>query len=109
MYGVSSVNESSSVVLTPEQIKAAATIRVDRAMNLIEQAQNNLASACAELSAIEGGVTVWSMCHKLTDRVHTFWYRVQRFRSGGKYRLDGTHIEDLKNSIAKSRQTELGK
>lgn len=94
----------NDVMLTPEQLKAAATLRVDRALMLIEQAQNNLASACAELSALEGGVTVWRMCHRMTDSVHTFWYRVNKFRQSANYRLDSLHIEGLQRRIAADRQ-----
>lgn len=98
------MNDSTQVVLTPEQLKAAAKMRVDRALMLIEQAQGNLASACAELSALEGGVTVWRMCHKMTDSVHKFWYRVNNFRQAGKYRLDSLHIEGLRRRIGDDRQ-----
>jgi hypothetical protein len=99
------MNDLTQVVLTPEQLKAVATLRVERAMALIEEAQNKLASACAELSALEGGVPVWNACHKMTDHVHTFWYRVQRFRQSGKYRLDSMSVESLRQRIAADRQT----
>lgn len=85
--------------LTEQQLRAAAQDRVRRALTHIEAAQNHLASARAELSALEGGIPVWTACHKLTDRVHGFWYRIDRFRSSGRYRLDGTNIEALQRRL----------
>lgn len=85
--------------LTPEQLRAAANDKVRRALMLIERAQNDLGSACAELSALEGGIPVWTACHKLTDKVHAFWYRVDRFRSSGRFKLDGTNVEALERRL----------
>lgn len=90
----------SAATLSPEDLKRAARERVQRAMTLIERAQNDLGAACAELSALEGGIPVWTACHKLTDKVHAFWYRVERFRNGGRYKLDGTNVEALQRRLA---------
>lgn len=86
--------------ITPDTLKLAARQRVNRALALIERAQNDLGSACAELSTLEGGVPVWNACHKLTDKVHAFWYRVEAFRNGGRYKLDRTHVEALERKLA---------
>lgn len=80
---------------SPEQVRAEADARVRRALVLIERAQNDLASACGELSALVGGIPVWNACGKLTDRVRAYWYRVDRFRSGGRFKLDDIHTEAL--------------
>lgn len=89
--------------LTPAQIRAAATARADRALALIERAQHDLEAACGELSALNGGIPVWTACHKLTDKVHAFWYRVQRFRNGGRYSLDSTNVEALERRVAAAK------
>lgn len=88
--------------LTEQQLRAAARERANRALALIERAQNDLASACAELSTLEGGVPVWNACHKMTDQVHAFWYRVERFRNGGRYKLDRTHAEALQRRMTQA-------
>lgn len=85
--------------LTDAQLRAAARAKVDRALSLIESAQNQLADACAQLSALNGGIPVWTACHKLTDKVHDFWYRVDGFRSGGKYSLDSTNVAALQKQV----------
>lgn len=89
---------------TDVQIAAAAQAKVARALALIERAQNDLGSACAELSALTGGVPVWRACHKLTDQVHKFWYRVHHWRGGGKFSLDSTNIDALARAIAKQQE-----
>ncbi len=91
--------------LTQEQIRTAARMRVESAMAHIERAQNELSSACADLSAITGGVPIWTACHKMTDKVHAFWYRVQNFSYGTKYSLDSVNIEGLKRRLAVAKGT----
>lgn len=81
--------------LTPEQLHAEALLRVLKALQLIEDAQGNLASACAELSALEGGVPVWSATSKLHDKVKAHWYRVDKFRAQARFKLDRTNIDAL--------------
>ena len=83
--------------MNEKEIRAASIVRVQRAMELIETAQNNLASACAELSTLEGAVSPWKACSKLTDKVHKFWYDVKRFRDAGRYRLDRNNIATLED------------
>ena len=50
--------------------------RVQEALVKIENAQNLLASAQAELSAIIGAAPKWSKLGKLHDRVKAFWYEL---------------------------------
>ena len=92
-------------VLTEEQLRAEALRRVSRALALIEQAQNDLGSACAELSALEGGMRVWNACRKLTDRVHEFWYRIDGFRASGRFKLDGTNVAALARRLQQQATT----
>lgn len=89
---------------TAEQVRAEGLMRLRRALELIERAQNDLSSACAELSTLEGGIPVWNACNKLTDRVHAFWYRVERFRNGGKFRLDSDAIHALRRRLAAQQE-----
>jgi hypothetical protein len=77
---------------TPEQLRAEARRRVDRACALIERAQNDLATACGELSALNHGAPVWRATGKMHDRVKGLWWRVHQFRMGGRYRLDDTNV-----------------
>jgi len=84
---------------TPEQIRVEGQLRMRRALELIERAQNDLASACAELSTLEGAVPVWNTCNKLTDKVHAFWHRVNLFRNGGRFKLDSIHIDSLRRRL----------
>lgn len=81
--------------LSPEQLRAEAQLRVLRALEKIQEAQNQLGQACAELSALQGGVPVWKATSKLYDRVHALWYRVERFRQQGRYRLDSVNVQAL--------------
>jgi hypothetical protein len=91
---------------TKEQIHAAALFRVRSAMRHIENAQNEFAAACSELSAITHGIPVWNACYKLTDKVHAFWYRVQSFSHTKRYSLDSVNIEALAKRLAEARGQE---
>jgi hypothetical protein len=73
---------------SPEMLKAAADAKLRRALELIERAQNDLASACAELSGLEGGIATWKATNQLHDRVRKLWYRAEKFRRVGRYKLD---------------------
>lgn len=88
---------------TDAQIRAEAEFRLRRAMQHIQQAQNELTIACGDLSAITHGAAVWSACIKLTDKVHAFWYRVQDFSYTKRYGLDSVNIEALAQALAKVR------
>ena len=90
--------------VSPQILQQAARARVTKALEHIERAQNELASACGELSALNGGVPVWTACHKLTDRVHAFWHRVESFRNGGRFSLDSTNVEALARRLAAEKR-----
>lgn len=81
--------------LTKEQLRAAAEARVRNALAHIQEAQNHLGAAREQLSALCGGIPVWKSAGKLYDRVHTFWYRVERFRQRGRFKLDDSNIKAL--------------
>jgi hypothetical protein len=85
----------STEPLSPAVLKIAARDRISNAMDRIQRAQNELASACADLSALRGGVPVWRACSALHDKVHALWYRVDTFRASGKYSLDALHVDVL--------------
>lgn len=89
---------------TPAQLQAAAKFRVDRALRLIEQAQNDLNSACADLSTLNGGVPVWKATGAMADRVKALWYRVHNFRMGGRYSLDDMHVQALAKNLEHDAQ-----
>jgi hypothetical protein len=90
--------------LSPEQLRAEALLRVLKALELIETAQNNLSGACAQLSALQGACAQWRATSKLYDRVKAHWYRLERFRHQSRFKLDRTNIEALQR-----RQTEDSK
>jgi hypothetical protein len=83
----------STKILTDAQLQAAAVLRVETALALIERAQNDLASACAELSTLCGGCSVWKSTSSMTDKVKAHWYRVRDFRIAGRFYLDPMHVE----------------
>lgn len=74
--------------LTEAILRAAARGKVERANELIEQAQRALESACAELSGLQGGHANWKACHALTDKVQAFWWRIHHWGKTDGYRLD---------------------
>jgi hypothetical protein len=69
--------------------------RLQRALELIERAQNDVASACAELSALDGGVPTWKAANQLHERIRALWYRVDKFRRVGRWKLDATHRDAI--------------
>jgi hypothetical protein len=74
--------------LTREQKCAEAQLRVRRALDHIQRAQEEIGRASAELSSLIGGIPVWKAAGKLYDQVHRFWYRVEAFRQAGRFTLD---------------------
>lgn len=86
--------------LDPAVVRAEAEARVRRALDHIQQAQLELGRASAELASLEGGVVVWRLVGKAYDRVHAAWYRVESFRKGGRFKLDGSATEALAKRIA---------
>lgn len=85
---------------TAEQCRAEADMKIRKALALIERAQNDLSSACAELSAITYGCPVWKATSGMTDKVHALWYRVHNFRMRGKFGLDSMNTEALARRLA---------
>jgi len=83
------------LTLPPERLHAEATARIRKALDHVQNAQNELDWACAELSSLCGAIPVWRASSKLADRVHSFWYRLDGFRARGRYRLDDTNIAAL--------------
>ena len=81
--------------MTPERSKAEAKAKIARALFQIEEAQNLLASATAELTSAVGGVPVWRATSKMHDRVKALWYRVDGFKHAGRYSLDAINIEAI--------------
>lgn len=64
----------------------AAGAKINRALVLIERAQNALSEACAELSPVVGVCPEWERVGKLADRVKAQWHRLNRL--DGPFRLD---------------------
>lgn len=96
-----------TITVTPAMSKAAAAARIGEALAHIQRAQDELSSACADLSAICGGAPVWKKCHALTDRVHAFWYVVDRFRNGGKFHLDSMNVDSLRKALERAEARAL--
>lgn len=67
--------------------RAAAEIRVQKALALIEHAQNHLAMACAQLSGVCGAVPEWRRASKLSDKCHDEWRKLA-YKDRSKWILD---------------------
>jgi len=93
--------------LTPERIQAEAQLRMKRALDLIQQAQHDLVTACGELSALQGAIPIWRSSHKMTDQVRALWYRVDAVRKRGKFKLDETNIEYLRRRLTATGNTTV--
>lgn len=52
----------------------AAQARVQKAMRLIEHAQNTLDSACVELSPVRGLVREWEKAGQISNQAKAMWY-----------------------------------
>jgi ABC-type uncharacterized transport system fused permease/ATPase subunit len=61
--------------------KAAAMLHLQRALELVEQAQHTLEQACSEVSPLIGQVKQWQQLSALADRVKTIWYRLDAVRT----------------------------
>lgn len=86
---------SPSPKLSPERMQLESRARISISLEHVQRAQDELSSACADLSALCGGSPLWNACHKLTDKVHAFWYRVDRFRAIGRYHLDDMNVDGI--------------
>jgi hypothetical protein len=67
---------------------AVARHRVLKALGDIQEAQDALDKACAELSTIQHGHPTQRRIGSLRDRVHAEWYRVARLRDDLRIRID---------------------
>lgn len=85
--------------LSESQIKDATQLRISLAMHHIHKAQDELGRAQQALSALCWGAKEHATAGKLYDRVHDFWYRVQRLKYKPKVRLDQTNIEALERQF----------
>jgi len=79
----------------PKTLQAESLARVALAMEAVQRAQDELGTACANLSALCYGYKLQTETSKLYDKVRAHWYRLQDFRSSGRYVLDDTNIEAL--------------
>ena len=93
--------------LTAKQIQAETTRRTELALQHIEAAQGLMASACAELSTLEGAIPMWEKASKMHDDIKAFWYCVNRSR--GQYHLDEMHRISLAQRIADAQATNAAK
>lgn len=98
------VNQTLKALKDSPDMRAAATVRIERALALIERAQNDLGSACGELSALEGAIPVWKATSAKYDQVKALWYRIHNQRMLGRYRLDETNIEAELRRQGKTRE-----
>lgn len=74
--------------MAPSSAEPEVELRVEDALKKIERAQNDLAAACADLSAIIGAVPLWKRASSLSDACHKFWWSL-RNRDRRRWRLDG--------------------
>jgi hypothetical protein len=65
-----------------------AMVRVHRALDRIQEAQNELGRACEQLSAIRFGHPTQLRVRKLYDRVHAEWYRTRNLLEDPRIELD---------------------
>jgi hypothetical protein len=69
-------------------------LRVRSALERIENAQNELARACEELSAITGGAIVfWRKSSRLSNACRSLWYALAGHKRA-RWALDGMHAEE---------------
>lgn len=85
--------------LTEAQLAVAANAVMNRALRLIEQAQNDLCTATAELSKLEGCIPEWEATSKMADKVKAHWHRVRRV---GKFKLDRENARELQKRVAET-------
>lgn len=86
---------AAMAAVTPAERTAEARRRLNKALNHIESAQNQMAHACAELSTLVGVIPVWRASSNYHDSIKALWYRTDTLRVLGKYKLDDTHVEVL--------------
>lgn len=84
---------------TEEQIKQATKARIHAALAAIQRAQNELGIACGHLSALQWAAPKHTRASKLYDKVHAFWYEVDRLYGDSRVRLDPLNIEELQKRL----------
>jgi hypothetical protein len=97
--------------LTPAQKEALdveAQRRVRRALHAIEEAQNQLNSACQILSSLRYAAPQWKSTSRMADKVKAHWYRVRdALEFSAKARrvaLDPLNADALLAALAKHQQ-----
>ncbi len=90
--------------------KELARACIKRALDHVQQAQNYLGRACAELSPIIGGGPTWRRGSKLYDSVHAFWYVVNKLEAqlakrGGPM-VDSVNLQAELERRAKARPSQ---
>jgi hypothetical protein len=66
-----------------------ARLKYQKALKLIEQAQNTLSDACQELCPLIGAVDQWEDCGRAYDHVHDLWRRIAYSVARDNVRMDG--------------------
>lgn len=87
---------------TREQIRAATLLRIKRACDAIQEAQNQLGTACSELSALMYGAPAWKKAAKLYDQVHAFWYVTDALQHNRKVTLDSVNVDGLRRALERA-------
>lgn len=60
-----------------------AVMRVQKALDLVQSAQNLLGEALCDLSTVtNGGYPVWKAGSRLHRDVHSYWYRINKLLEG---------------------------
>jgi hypothetical protein len=81
--------------VTSEQARhALAMLRVEKALELIERAQNTLAEAAQQLSPIQFGHPAQLRVMKLHDKVHAEWWRTRKLLDDKRIRIDREPTND---------------
>lgn len=88
--------------LSPERLRAESRKRIDAACRKIEEAQNLLNDATADLSTLYGCVSVWKGARSMADKVRDLWYRVDKVRQSGRFKLDDFHVQCIVERDASS-------
>lgn len=80
--------------MTAHDTKAHAYAKVQRALDRIEAAQNQIGEACSELSGICGAHPEWERLGKLYDKIKAHWYDT-RDRLGAKHDAGKLDLDEM--------------
>jgi hypothetical protein len=72
----------------PTKYQIEARKKAERALRLIEQAQNLVADACSELSSVLYAAPEWDRVGKEHGRINALWHRVNGLLRGKWEKLD---------------------